>query len=57
MCAVEQIIHMIKLPTVKQKPTVNNPKFLVYFGKPKAGNIAVCMRNRTDNYRANTGDG
>lgn len=41
MCAVEQIIHMIKLPTVKQKPTVNNPKFLVYFGKPKAGKSTI----------------
>jgi len=32
---------MITLPTVKQKPTVNNPKFLVYFGKPKAGKSTI----------------
>ena len=48
------------LPTIKQKPINNNPKFFVYFGKPKSGdnttNIAVYMRNRIDNYRANTGN-
>lgn len=32
---------MIKLPLVKQTPTKNNPKFLVYFGKPKAGKSTI----------------
>ncbi len=32
---------MIKLPLVKQTPTTNNPKFLVYFGKPKAGKSTI----------------
>ncbi len=32
---------MIKLPTIKQKPISNNPKFLVYFGKPKAGKSSI----------------
>ena len=32
---------MIKLPTIKQIPTANNPKFLIYFGKPKAGKSTV----------------
>lgn len=32
---------MIQLPTVKQVPTVNNPKFLIYFGKPKAGKSTI----------------
>jgi len=28
---------MINLPTIKQKPTATNPKFFIYFGKPKSG--------------------
>ena len=32
---------MIQLPTVKQVPTVNNPRFLIYFGKPKAGKSTI----------------
>lgn len=32
---------MITLPTIKQKPLSNNPKFFVYFGKPKAGKSTV----------------
>jgi len=26
---------MINLPTVKSSPKISNPRFLVYFGKPK----------------------
>jgi energy-coupling factor transporter ATP-binding protein EcfA2 len=32
---------MIQLPTIKQTPRVNNPKFLVYFGKPKSGKSTI----------------
>ena len=29
------------LPTIKQKPINNNPKFFVYFGKPKSGDCCI----------------
>jgi len=32
---------MINLPTVKSSPKISNPRFLVYFGKPKAGKTSV----------------
>lgn len=32
---------MIQLPTIKQKPKYNNPKFLIYFGKPKSGKSTI----------------
>ena len=32
---------MIILPTIKTKPVIKNPKFLVYFGKPKAGKSTI----------------
>ena len=35
---------MITLPTIKQKPTSSNPKFFIYFGKPKAGKSEVASR-------------
>ena len=35
---------MIILPTIKQKPVKNNPKFFVYFGKPKAGKSEIASR-------------
>lgn len=31
----------IQLPTIKSKPTEKNPKFLIFFGKPKAGKSTV----------------
>ena len=46
------------LPTVKTTPKVDNPKFLVYFGKPKSGkttiashlenNLIIDLENGTD---------
>lgn len=32
------------LPKEKQKPTTNNPKFFVYFGKPKSGKSEAAAR-------------
>jgi len=32
---------MITLPIIKTKPRIRNPKFFVYFGKPKAGKSTV----------------
>ena len=32
---------MIKLPAIKQTPTITNPKFLIYFGKPKSGKSTI----------------
>jgi len=32
---------MINLPTIKTKPKATNPKFLVYFGKPKSGKTTI----------------
>ena len=49
---------MIKLPTIKSSPIISNPRFLVYFGKPKSGkttiasllenNIIIDLENGTD---------
>ncbi len=49
---------MINLPTIKSTPIVSNPKFLVYFGKPKSGkttiasqlenNLIIDLENGTD---------
>ena len=49
---------MITLPTIKSTPVYNNPRFLVYFGKPKSGkttiasllenNLIVDLENGTD---------
>lgn len=38
---------MIQLPTIKSTPKVSNPRFLVYFGKPKSGKttIAAALNN------------
>jgi hypothetical protein len=33
---------MITLPKEKSQPKVNNPKFLILFGRPKAGNKEYC---------------
>lgn len=32
---------MIQLPTIKQKPITSNPRFFVYFGKPKSGKSTI----------------
>lgn len=32
---------MINLPTIKSKPKSSNPKFFVYFGKPKSGKSTI----------------
>jgi hypothetical protein len=49
---------MVTLPTVKSTPRISNPRFLVYFGKPKSGkttiasmlenNLIVDLENGTD---------
>ena len=49
---------MINLPTIKSVPSVKNPRFLVYFGKPKSGkttvasmlpnNLIIDLENGTD---------
>ena len=49
---------MIQLPTIKTTPKINNPRFLVFFGKPKSGkttiasmlsdNLIVDLENGTD---------
>jgi len=38
---------MITLPTIKSTPKISNPKFFVYFGKPKSGKttIAAALEN------------
>jgi hypothetical protein len=38
---------MITLPTIKSEPKISNPRFLVYFGKPKSGktSIASMLKN------------
>lgn len=32
---------MVTLPTIKSTPKVSNPRFLVYFGKPKSGKTTI----------------
>lgn len=49
---------MINLPTIKSSPKISNPRFLVYFGKPKSGkttiaslldnNLIIDLENGTD---------
>jgi len=49
---------MITLPTIKSEPKISNPRFLVYFGKPKSGkttiasmlsnNLIIDLENGTD---------
>ena len=38
---------MITLPKIKSTPKISNPRFLVYFGKPKSGKttIAAALEN------------
>lgn len=35
---------MVILPTIKTKPKISNPKFFVYFGKPKAGKSTIASQ-------------